>query len=207
MGKLSGKSGRIKLGTSTAITGATSTNGVTKISFAAAHGFVVGQFILVKGVTGMTDLNNGGKGFLISAVANTAGGTPDYSVSVALTTTQTWISGGTVQRIIPITDWSMDGSIEAGDSTDSESGAFKDKIVAGHKEWKGSYSGLDYDGAGLPPWGDVMAAEFDIDGNNYYSGTAIFTGFKTDVKVVGASAVTMNGTFEGTGELTKVKAA
>ena len=77
--------------------------------------------------------------------------------------------------------------------------------MASHKDWKGSYSGLDYDGSGLPPWGDIMAAEFDVDGTNYYSGIAIFTAWKSDVKVTGANAVTMSGNFEGSGVLTKTK--
>jgi hypothetical protein len=201
MGKLSGKDGRIKLGTAVALAtpGAVITSGVCTVTTASAHGLVAGMFVLLKGVTGMADLNNLGKGFIVASAPTTT------TFTVTLTSSQTWTSGGTAQRIIPITDWSIDGSIETGDATDSESGAFKDKIVAGHKDWKGSYSGLDYDGAGLPPWGDILAAELDIDGTNYYSGTAIFNGWKSDVKVVGANAVTQSGTFEGTGVLTKTK--
>ena len=104
MQKLSGKTGRIKLGVTTAITAAVCTDKLVKISFAAAHSYVVGMFILVKGVVGMTDLNNKGKGFVITAISNTSGGTPDYSVTVVCDTTQTWTSGGTVQRIIPISE-------------------------------------------------------------------------------------------------------
>ena len=50
-------------------------------------------------------------------------------------------------------------------------------------------------------------AEFDVDANNYWSGNVIFNSFKTNAKVAGAAVVTMDGGFEGNGELLRNYAA
>jgi hypothetical protein len=199
--KKSGKSGRIKLGAAITITGAVHATGVVTVT-AAAHGLMAGQFVLISGVTGMTDLNNGGKGHLVVAAP-----TSD-TFTVNLTTSQTYSgTGATAQRIIPISEWNANLNSEFAEVTDSESGDWKEKIVAGHKEWDGDYSGFEYEGADLPPFGEALDVELDISPAMYYKGNAIFNGVKTGAKVTGSDAVGVSGTFTGNGPLTKTRTA
>ncbi len=194
MNKISGKSGRIKIGSVISITAATAAGGVVTVT--AANTLSVGMFILISGVLGMVDLNNNGKGHLVTAASAT-----DFEV--ALTTTQTYTSGGTAQRILPITDWNLNVSAEVAEALDSESGEWKERLIGKFKDWDGDYAALDYDGANMYPVGEELAVELDEDDANYYSGSAIFDNFKTGVKVAGAAAITVSGTFKGNGELAK----
>lgn len=191
--KLSGKSGRIKLGTAVAITGAT---GTTTIVVSSTLAPAVGDVVLISGVVGMTDLNNGGKGHVVTAI-----GTGTFTVVLATATAQTWTSGGTAQKILPITGWDIDLKSDVADVTDSESGEWKERIVAGQKEWSGKYTGFYADQQGTPPLASSLAAEFDIDATNGWSGTAIFDAASIGVKVPGADAVSVSGTFQGSGAL------
>jgi hypothetical protein len=201
MNKLNGKSGRVKLGSAVSIASVAYANGVVTVTTSTPHGFVAGQFILNKSVAGMTDLNNGGKGMLVASAPTTT------TFTVKLTTSQTYTTGGTVQRIIPITEWNLDADSEISETTDSESGDWKEKGISGHKDWKGDWKGFDYDGAAMAPLGESYAVELDIDANNYYSGTAIFKSFKTGAKVTGANSTELSGNFEGTGSLVKTSNA
>lgn len=201
MQKLSGRSGRIKIGASIAFAATTPiviTSKIATVTTIAAHGLLAGMFVLISGVVGMTDANNKGKGFVILTAPTTT------SFTVALDSSQTYTSGGTVQRIIPISEWAIDASSAVGGATDSESGDWKDKVPGGERDWKGTYSGFDYDGAGIPPLDEGHDAEFDVDAHNSWTGNAVFNSFKTNAKVAGAAVVTMDGGFEGNGELVRV---
>src|ERR1019366_3422583 len=105
MQKLSGRNGRIKIGAPiafAAVTPVVITNKIATVTVATAHGWAVGMFVLISGVVGMTDANNKGKGFVILTAPTTV------TFTVALDSSQTYTSGGTVQRIIPIAEWSID---------------------------------------------------------------------------------------------------
>jgi|GEM_PF-1551385 len=199
--KKSGKSGRIKLGAKKTITAAAIAAGVCTVTV-TAHGFIPGQFVLISGVAGLTDLNNSGKGHLVVAAP-----TAD-TFTVSLTSSQTYSgSGATAQRIIPISEWNLNINSEYAEVTDSESGDWKEKIVSGHKDWDGDFNGFEYEGAELPPISEALDVELDISSAMYYSGNAIFNSVKTGVKVAGSDAVTVSGTFQGNGALIKTKAA
>jgi len=197
MQKLSGKSGRIKIGSAITITGAVCTDGVVAVT--AVNTLSVGMFVLISGVVGMTDLNNSGKGHLVT-VASGSG------FSVVLATAQTYTSGGTAKRIIPITEYNLNINGEVGDAVDSESGEWKERLAGKFKDWDFDYNGIDYSGAAMPPVNEELAVELDIDANNYYSGNAIFDNAKIGVKIEGAQNVSISGTAKGNGALTKTAA-
>ena len=194
MNKLSGKSGRIKIGNAIAITGAICAAGIVTVT--AANALAPGMFVLISGVLGMVELNNSGKGHLVKTATPT-------EFEVELSTVQLYTSGGTATRIIPIIEFNLNRDSEVGDVTDSESGDWKENLVAGHKSWDGDYTGVMYDGDGDPPFAEELDAEFDIDETNIYSGKAIFKSQKTGVKINSTSGVAVTGTFTGTGALIK----
>lgn len=194
--KLSGKSGRVKVGAVATISTIAVATGIATITTAAAHGFIPGCFVLHKNIAGITDLNNGGKGMLVLTAP-----TPT-TYTVAVTTSQTNATGGTAQRIIPITEWTLKASIPTSDSSDSESVEWANKEFTGLKEWSGSYDGYDRDGRAMALLGVKAAVELDVDANNYYSGTALFKDWDTGAKLKG-DLVTVKGSFDGDGELTK----
>lgn len=192
--KLSGKDGCVKLGASASVTGATASGGNCVVT--SGLSVAVGDIVLISGVTGMTDLNNSGKGQLVTAIGS-------GTFTVALTTSQTFSLGGTAQRILPITQWSVDVNSEIADVTDSESGEWKENIVTGHKSWSGSYSGFLPNNSSDLPINQELAVELVVDSNNSFAGNAIFTNAKVDTKVPGADAVAVSGSFTGNGALTK----
>lgn len=196
MQKLSGKSGRIKIGEAKAITGASGTTTITITC--VGHGLSAGMFVLISSVGGMTDANNNGKGWLVES-APTA---DTFTIVPATATSQTYTTGGSARRIIPITEWNIKGNSEVGEANDSETGEWKNRLKGRFKDWDGSYSALYHDGQEMPPLDDELEAEYDVDENNYYSGSAIFNGFDIGVKIEGAQASTISGTFMGNGELT-----
>lgn len=192
--KLSGSSGRVKIGSSASVTGATITSGNCVVT--SGLSVSVGDIVLISGVVGMTDLNNSGKGHLVTAVGS-------GTFTVVLTSSQTYTSGGTAQRIIPITQWDLKQGSETADVTDSESGNWKENMVTGHKSWSGTYSGFLPNKSSELPLGVSLAVQLDVDANNSWSGTAVFNEASIGTKVVGADAVTVSGSFTGTGALTK----
>jgi len=191
---LSGRSGRIKLGSAITITGATHAAGI--ITVTAANSLVAGMFVLISGVVGMTDLNNGGKGHIVIEANAT-------TFKVEKTTSQTYTSGGTAKRIIPITKWDLDVKSQSGEATTSESGEWKERLLTGFKEWSFSYEGIEFDGADQMIIQEMHDVELDIDENNYYSGSAVFETFKTGSKITDANAMAVSGTASGSGPLVK----
>ena len=198
MQKLSGKSGRIKIGTAKNITGAAGTTTITITC--VAHGLSAGMYVLIADVGGMTDANNNGKGWVVK----TAPTADTFTIVPAVATSQTYISGGTAQRIIPITEYNLNINGEVGDAVDSESGEWKERLVGKFKDWDFDYSGIDHDDSAMPPINEECSVQLDIDSSNYYSGSAIFDNAKIGVKIEGAQAVTVSGTAKGNSTLTKV---
>ncbi len=96
MGKLSGKSGRIKLETAATISAATFSAGVATITVDTTANLRAGGFVLISGVVGMVELNNDGKGHLVTEI------TDGTTFKVAIASGTTYVSGGSAQRIIPI---------------------------------------------------------------------------------------------------------
>lgn len=195
MAKLSGRNGRIKIGSSSSVTGAVATGASVVVT--SGLSVAVGDWVLISSVTGLTDLNNSGKGHQV-----TAKGTGTFTVILPASTSQTYTSGGTAQRIIPVSEWNLDVKGEVADVTDSESGSWKEHIDTGHKSWSGTFKGFWNDAQTEPLMGSY-AVELDLNSTNYYSGTAIFDAFSIGVKIPGADAVALSGNFTGTGALVK----
>lgn len=193
--KLSGNSGRIKIGNTVGVvTPVTSSAGITTITTAAAHGLSAGMFVLISGAAGMTDLNNGGKAlFVLSAPTTT-------TLTVKLTSSQTYTSGGTLQRVIPITEWDINPKADKADQMDSESGGWKENTISS-LGFTGTYKALQSDGQHAPLFGVQLPCELDIDKNNFYTATLSFDGYKIGAKIAGANQVAIDGTFEGSGAL------
>jgi len=189
---LSGNEGRIKLGEKLSITGAVGSAGLVTVT--CANSLQAGMFVLISGVTGMTDLNNEGKGHLVIEANST-------TFKVELETSQEYGNGGTAQRIIPITKWDLNVNSESGSVKTSESGGWATRFKAGVKDWDFSYSGIEWDGARQMIVQEIYEVELDVDSNNYYSGTAIFESFKTGANVDSKNGCEITGTAKGSGEL------
>lgn len=200
MGKFSGKSGRIKIGSGKAITAAVVGAGVVDVT-CVAHGLSAGMFVLISGVVGMTDLNNSGKGLLVESVGDVD------TFTVNLTTAQVYTSDGTAQRILPLTKWDLTRTSPIGDVSDSESGDWAEKQFSGFKEWEATYEALASDGQDDAVFDNELAVELDLDENNYYSGSALFDSEKVSVDRKSAGGIPVSGTMKGNGALTKTRNA
>jgi hypothetical protein len=87
------------------------------------------------------------------------------------------------------------------DVSDSESGEWEEREIAGHKSWTFTYSALLYDGQGDLPIQEKLPVELDVDEDNYWGGTAIFESYDVTCKLTDAVQVTGNAS--GSGALTK----
>jgi hypothetical protein len=193
MANFNGKDGKLKAGTAKNISGATHNAGVVTIDFEAAHGLIAGDRIIIAGVVGMTSLNT----------FHTVATAPDTdTITVALTTAQTYTSGGTAIRHIPIISGNLSGAIETINTDDSESGAWEE-YTTGRKSFTISFEGYVKEGCSIPQEGDSLTLTLEFDADNYFSGT-----FKVEtVEIVDPAAEAGNVTFSitarGTGEKTK----
>jgi hypothetical protein len=197
--KLSGQLGKVKFGTAKTIASATYDAGVVTINFTAVHGFVAKERILIAGCVGMTDLN---KSFTILAAPDTD------TITVTLTTSQTWSSGGTAIKIIEVTNWELTKTADVIDTKDSNDAAtgWGSNIPSGWKNFSGKFEGFIYAGT-LPPGMDSsVAAIFAVNNLINWSGTIILTSEAVVTDVLGKAAVKVSYNCTGTGALTKADA-
>jgi len=194
MAKVSGKSGLIRIGSAVNIGDANHSAGVVTVDTTAAHGLSARSRVIIESVVGMTDLNDH---FSVATIPDTD------SFTVALATAQGYTSGGTVQQIIEITNYSFTVEAPVIDTTDSESAdsGYREKIPKGIKNFTGTIEGFLYTSTLKPTMGSELEAVLQTNGVDDYSGTIIITSDATTLDVPGEEAVKVSFNFEGTGEL------
>jgi hypothetical protein len=193
MVNFNGKTGKIKIGTAKSISDANHSGGVVTIDFGSAHGFVAGDRIIIEGVVGMTSLNT----------YHTVATAPDAdTITVALTTAQSYTSGGTAIRHVPIISGNVTGNTEMLPASDSESGDWEE-FVAGRNSFTCSFEGYAKEGASIPVEGDSLTITVEIDPDNYFSGTMKIESVEINNPIAEGANVTFTVAARGTGEKTK----
>ena len=193
--KLSGEDGLVYYNAEDSIEGAAHVAGTVTIDL-TGHDFAVGERIAIAGVVGMTDLN---AHFTIDAVLTN-------SIDVTLTTAQTYVSGGTVRRIIEITAWNIITEGDVCDVTDSGDSTWKEFIPAGFVAFTGGCEGLIATGTKQPAKGSSFTFRLMMDATRYVGGTFMLTSESNTLMVVSPEAVKIAFAFQGTGTLTPVNA-
>lgn len=192
--KISGKDGHVLFGDAATISAATHSSGTVTITTSAAHGFVEGDRIFIKGVGGMTDINGSFK-----CLADTTGTT----IKISKTTSQTYTSGGEARKHIPITDWTMNKTGEEADVSDDTTDVDAEYVPAGKIRRSGTMSGLRYAGHNDPPFHEVLTLVLIENDDLQHEGEAFFTGEDISTNVPGANAIQISRTWRGTGVWTK----
>ena len=146
MANLTGISGLVKIGTALDILAATHNAGTVTIQTDGNHGKAAGDRIFIQGVVGMTDLNG---------YHTVASSVDADEFTITLTTAQTYTSGGTVVRHVPVISWNANGGVEVIPASDSESGSWEENI-AGRKTWDIQFEGYAKEGASIPVEGDSL---------------------------------------------------
>jgi hypothetical protein len=192
MSKISGKDGKIWYGSSVNITNAVHADGTVTVT-AAGHGLTAGERITIQSVTGMTDLNDT---FTVDAIDGN-----DFDVT--LSTEQSYSSGGTVQRVVQITNWTANQNAGVKDVSDSGSSGKSEFISDEFSDWDITFEGWVIGGVTPPGKGESIAFVLDKDGTYYFSGNAIITQQTTNLQVKGGDAIKAAYTAQGTGTLTE----
>jgi len=194
MANYNGKNGRIKIGASKTINGATHNTGVVTIDFTAAHGFVAGDRIIIANVVGMTDLNT----------FHTVASAPDGdTITVALTTAQGYTSGGTAIRHVPVISGNITGNAEMIPTSDSESGDWEE-FAAGRNSFTSSFEGYIKEGASIPVEGDSLTITVEFMPGDYFQGVMKIESVEINDPTAEGGNVTFTVTARGTGEITKI---
>ena len=195
MAKLSGEGGKVYVCVSgTSITDANHSGGTVTVT-ASGHGLVVGDYVEISSVVGMTNLNST---WGVSEVAGTTFG-------VVLTTAQSYTSGGTARQCVPVTNWELTRSEPVIDGTDSSNAGWTQKVVKGVKNWAGSLTGFFYINA--KP-GDLVGETFStsliMDDGRYFTGSCMFGEIGETVDVPGEELVGVTYTIDGNGVVAEV---
>ncbi|OGU58308.1 MAG: hypothetical protein A2V66_03715 [Ignavibacteria bacterium RBG_13_36_8] len=189
MAKISGKDGKVLHGSEITITGAVHDTGVVTVT-AAANGLSVGDRILIGDVVGMTDLNTH---FVVATVPGVD------SFTVALTTAQTYTSGGTARRSAKITNWNIKKTLGLKETSDSGSVSGKDFLPDGLYEIDGAIEGLIEGGINNIQFGAVIGLVLHEDDDVTWSGNGIINEEGEALQVSGGDPVKFSNTFKGTG--------
>jgi hypothetical protein len=189
--KINGTDGEVLFGSAVNITGASGTTTITVT--ASGHGLSAGDRIKIANVGGMTDLN----GIHTVATASTT-----FTVVLSTATSQTYTTGGTVQKYMDMTKWDVEQTCGTQDVTDSGSSGWREKIPNGFADLKGSFEGFIVTGANFPTKGSSLTIRLNADSDTYWSGTGFITREGDSVSVGADNAVVMSLDFEGTGSWT-----
>lgn len=193
--KLSGVNGRVFYDASDAIEGATAGETTVVIDL-TGHIYVVGDYVNIIGVVGMTDLN---ADFIITAVATN-------TITVTLTTEQEWVSDGTVRKIIRVTLWNVIADAEVLETTDSGD-SNKTFLPSGYVAFTGNFEGFLIQDAVQPVKGSILTFKFEIDSTRYISGSFFLTSESDNLVIVNGEAVKVAYTFQGDSTLSQANAA
>jgi hypothetical protein len=188
----SGASGMLLTSAAVNITGASGTSTITVT--ASGHGNVAKDMIYIAAVEGMTDLNGT---HIVASAATT------FTVTLSPATAQSYSTGGTVQRCVSLTGWSMSQKCDTREVTDSNSGAVSEFIAEGHTEFEGTFEGMLPDGALRPTVGSSYTAYLKMNSADSFSGTIKITSMNPVLQVKGTDAVKVSYAFKGTGTLTE----
>jgi len=191
MAKISGSDAYVIFGSAVSVFDASYASGVVTVTTTAPHGKSVKDRVRIRGVVGMTDLNNS---FTIETVPTST------TFTVSLTTAQSYTSGGSIYDTIDVTNWTLDLAADVIDVTDSSSVSnFREFIDNEFSSGTGTLDGFVYSGTNHLVEGTSLAAQFRMSDTEYYSGTGYITGDTTTTDVSGAEAVkiTYNFTFSG----------
>lgn len=194
MAKFSGEDGKCLHGATATITNATHDTGVVTVTTSAAHGFVATDRVAIASIVGMTDLN---ATFVLIAAPTTT------TFTVTLTTEQSYSSGGTARKIVPITEFTVTESSGSCNVTDSGSAGVVERIPNGYLAAEGTFVGLLLDGVKGPVRGTTIALRLELDSSNYYTVTGVVDSVGTALVVAEESAIVQSYTFKGVGALSE----
>ena len=192
MAKVSGKSGIVRVGSAVNIGSATYLTGLVTVNTSAVHGLTDTTRIIIESVVGMTDLNDH---FTVDSITDTD------TFKVALTTAQTYTSGGTVQEIIEVTSWSLNEEQLVINTTDSDSGDWEEITPKGKGQFSGTMEGFLYSGTRKPTRGTELTAVLETNGTDDFTGNIVLTSDVTELTIPGEDAVKVTFNFIGTGAL------
>ena len=195
MAKIAGKDGKAVLSANKSILDITYLSGVVTIVI-TGHGYTAGQRILIESVTGMTDIN----GEFTIATAPTAD-----TITINLTTAQSYTSGGTTKKVITITGWTLDLADGEINITDSSSTTWADYMTKGRVTGSGAIEGFVETADNKPALGTAITLILRINTTHYYSGTAYLISDGVVVEVPGAEAVKVTYNYRFTSTITYTK--
>jgi len=191
-----GSAGNLFYNAAKTITDANHADGTVTIDFSAVHGMVAGDLIIIASVVGMTDING------LQKVAST----PDTdTITITVTTEQSYTSGGTARNTMNITDWEANIETDAKNVTDSSS-TYDENIPGGFIRASGSFSGFVLDGYKRPAVGSSYTLQLNYNATDYWSGTAIIISQNPALTVNSGEAVKITLNFVGTGQFAETNA-
>jgi hypothetical protein len=189
MAKISGKDGKVLIGSSVNISAATHNTGVVTIDTASAHGLATGDKVMISGVVGMTDINGEFMATYIDA----------DSFSIVKTTSQTYSSAGTAQMCASIISFTLDRQIGLKEVSDSSSTAGKDYLSDKLYEVDGSFDGFVEEGVNELELGSEVSLVLKEASATYWSGSGIVTSIGESLTASGGDAVKASYKFKGNG--------
>ncbi len=195
MSAISGVLGEVLWGTPVNITGISEASSAV-ISIADTSQFTVGSRVIVRGVVGMTEINNL-HGTVTNVVANIS-----ITVDINSSAFTTYGSGGTVSLVIDVDKFSYTKKGATANVTDSSSNQWEDHIPSGFVGITGTFEGFLKSGVKKPTFHSAIAFGFYETDTDYLTGTGIITDEGTTLEVSGTNAVKITFSFQGTGSYT-----
>ena len=195
MAKYSGSGSVAYVGSAINISAATHNAGTVTIT-ANTHLMAAGDYVYIASVVGMTDLNG------YWAIQTAADGN---TLTVTLTTAQTYTSGGTVQQVIPTTGYTLNFTEPIQDTTDSDNAGWKTRIAKAITDATGTITSLfDADENPNNLIGESVTLKLYLagTGGSYWSGSAIFGSIEQVVDVPGDTPNTATYNWEANGAWT-----
>ena len=196
MAVISGSAGYVTYGSALNITGISAASSAV-ISVASTSGFTAGDRIIIRDVTGMTEIN-GLHGTVESVVLNTS-----ITVGIDSSTFTTYTSGGTITHTIDVTGFSYTETAQVADVTDSSSTTWKDFTASGYKGLEGTFEGFLKSGINPPSFGSEISFGFYETDTASMTGSGILTSKAVTLTVDGTEAVKVSYSFKGTGAQTE----
>ena len=188
--KLKGNEGVILYGTTFNITGASHVAGTVTVT-ATGHTFLAKDRILIEDVIGMTDLN--AHHSIVAVATNT--------FDVALTTEQSYTSGGTARRLVEVRGWIINIDTVLIEVTDSGDDGWK-KYLSKYENWYGIFRGLLRTSTLYPALMTEVSLKLIADSSNNWEGQALLDFENERVPIFEEDAVLFEFGFKGTSTLT-----
>jgi len=196
MAVISGSAGYVTYGSALDVTDISEAANAV-VSVAATAGFTAGDRVIIRDVSGMTEIN-GLHATVQSIVTDTS-----ITIDIDSQAFTTYSSGGTITHTIDITAFSYTATAQVADVTDSSSTTWKDFIASGFDDFSGTFEGFLKSGINPPSFGSSISFGFYETDSASATGSGVLTSKAVTLNVDGTEAVKVSYSFKGTGTITE----